>query len=371
VNKMNGALAKIKSADKTIWMTKPKQNKEFTQMIADYTILLLIDTVLNDVDKKIASEIIMSAAEKLGSSVFDEYVKERIKTPKEWADAVNESVFNQMGTGIIFTKIADDRIEASVFKCPTIYRATSAPDITCPFSYGFGRGLWRKTFPEGEVIMGNTIAKGKETCVFTFLVKSKENIREKMKQMFENASVELKAEKTAAPAVAPAKVSDLTILCITESIFKHVDKKTASEIIINTAEKLGNRVFEEYVKEKPEKWTTMEWAEKTAGGIWNQQGTGVVFSEISDKKIMSHVFKCPTPERAGEAPHIACPFSWGYARGVWKKAFQEGEVLMGGTMAHGAPTCEFTWFVKAEKEHAEMREKVKKYLTKEEEMRML
>jgi hypothetical protein len=247
----------------------------------------------------------------------------------------------------------------------------AAPNITCPFSYGFGRGLWRKSFPEGEVIMDNTIAKGKETCGFTFLVKSKENIREKMKQMFENGSVELKVEKASASGVAPVKLSDFTILCITDSIFKHLDKKPASEIVMGTAEKLGNMVFEEYIKERPEKWTTMEWVEKTSEFIWNHQGTGIVFSEISDEKITSHVFKCPTPERAAEAPHIACPLSWGYGRGIWKKAFPEGEVLMGGTMAHGAPTCEFTWFVKTQKEHAELREKMKKYLTKEEETRML
>ncbi|MBU4189442.1 MAG: hypothetical protein KJ886_00395, partial [Candidatus Thermoplasmatota archaeon] len=75
---MNGALAKIKSADKTVWMTKPKPNKEFSQMIADYTILLLIDTILKEVDKKTASEIIMNAAEELGGKIFDEYVKEKI-----------------------------------------------------------------------------------------------------------------------------------------------------------------------------------------------------------------------------------------------------------------------------------------------------
>ncbi|MCG2825387.1 MAG: hypothetical protein L6265_02200, partial [Thermoplasmatales archaeon] len=116
---MNGALAKIKSADKTVWMTKPKPNKEFSQMIADYTILLLIDTILKEVDKKTASEIIMNAAEELGGKIFDEYVKEKITTTKEWADAVNEYVFRQMGTGVTFTEISDEKIELSVIKCST------------------------------------------------------------------------------------------------------------------------------------------------------------------------------------------------------------------------------------------------------------
>ena len=361
----------MKSGDKTVWMTKPKKDPLLCQKITDYTILMLTETILEDVDKKTASEILMNAAEDLGGRIFDEYVKEKITTTKEWVDSVNENVFKQIGTGITFTEILDDKIESSVFKCPTVYRVMVAPDITCPFSYGFGRGLWRKIFPEGEVIIKDTIAAGKEKCGFTFLVNQKENIREKMKEMFESASVKLDIPVKQTSGTVPAKVSDFTILCITDSVFKHIDKKTASEIVMKSAEKLGSRVFEEYVKERPEKWTTMEWVEKTSKFIWNLQGTGIVFSEISDEKIVSHVFKCPTPERAGEAPHIACPTSWGYARGIWKKAFPDGELLMGGTMAHGAPTCEFKWFVKSSKEHAELREKMKKYLTKEEEIRML
>lgn len=368
---MDDALRKMKSGDKTVWMTKPKKDSLLCQKIADYTILTLIETILESVDKKTGSEILMNAAENLGSKVFDEYIKEKITTTKEWANSVNENVFKQMGIGITFTEILDDTIESSVFRCPTIYRAMAAPDITCPFSYGFGRGLWRKVFPEGEVIIKNTIAAGKEKCDFAFIVNQKENIREKMKEMFEKASVKLDIPVKQTSDAVPAKVSDFTILCITDSVFKHIDKKIASEIVMKSAEKIGNKIFNESIVERPEKWTTMEWAEKTSEFIWNHQGTGIVFSEISDEKITSHVFKCPTPERAGEAPHIACPTSWGYARGVWKGAFPEGEVLMGGTMAHGAPTCEFTWFVKTDKEHAELREKMKKYLTKEEEMRML
>ncbi len=162
-----------------------------------------------------------------------------------------------------------------------------------------------------------------------------------------------------------------TILPLMETVFDVLDKKASSEITLKAAEKLGMNIFDGYVKEKVTEWTTKTWTETIARFVFNPQGTGIVFSEISKDRIVAHVIKCPTPGRAGKAPHLTCPFSYGYARGLWKKAFLEGEVLMGGTMAHGAPTCGFTFYVKADKEHAEMREKIKRYLTKEEEMKLL
>ncbi|MBA3044493.1 hypothetical protein FP804_05095 [archaeon] len=162
-----------------------------------------------------------------------------------------------------------------------------------------------------------------------------------------------------------------TILPLMETVFDVLDKKASGEITLKAAEKLGMNIFDGYVKEKVTEWTTKTWTETIARFVFNPQGTGIVFSEISKDRIVAHVIKCPTPGRAGKAPHLTCPFSYGYARGLWKKAFLEGEVLMGGTMAHGAPTCGFTFYVKADKEHAEMREKIKRYLTKEEEMKLL
>ncbi|MDI6916946.1 MAG: hypothetical protein QMC80_04025 [Thermoplasmatales archaeon] len=162
-----------------------------------------------------------------------------------------------------------------------------------------------------------------------------------------------------------------TILPLMETVFGVVDKKTSSEITLKAAEKLGLNVFDEHIKEKTVEWTTKTWTETIARFVFNPQGTGIVFSEISKDRIVAHVIKCPTPGRASKAPHLTCPFSYGYARGLWKKAFPDGELLMAGTMAHGAPTCEFIFHVKAGKEHAEMREKIKKYLAKEEEMKLL
>ena len=161
------------------------------------------------------------------------------------------------------------------------------------------------------------------------------------------------------------------LLPLVETVFETLDKRASTEITLKSAEKLGMNIFDECIKEKPDRWTTKTWVETMSRYVFNPRGTGVVFSEISDEKIVSHVIKCPTPERAGKAPHLTCPFSYGYTRELWKKAFPDGELLMGGTMAHGAPTCEFTFCVKVDKEQAEMREKIKKYLTKEEEMKLL
>lgn len=365
-------LMQIKSADKIVWMSKPSPMREKTSEITDYTVITLIDTIRKTIDRKTASEIIMTAAEALGEKLYDEFVKEQILSPKGWAECINEKIFVPMGVEVKYKKITQEGIECEVYSCPTSYRALLTPEITCPFSYGYARALWRKTFPEGEVKMGTTLSAGGKSCEFMFLTKSKENFREQMKSVMETTEITIgKTEYKMDLTEFSIKISDYVILSLTDSLFKHVEKRQASEVVINAAEELGRIIFQRRIKEKPPKWTPMEWAKRTSAYIWNSQGIGIVFSEISDEKIVSHVFKCPTPERAGKAPHITCPFSWGYARGAWKVAFPEGEVIMGGTMAHGAPTCEFIWYVKAEKEHLEERKKIERYLTKEEEVRML
>jgi hypothetical protein len=365
-------LTEIKSQDKVVWMTKPSRSKEVVSEIADYTILSLVATIFKKVPKERASEILMGAAETLGSRVYDEFVTKKFITPKEWCENINELVFGPMGTKVKWIKITDNLVEAEIFECPTLYRALTVPGITCPFSYGFGRALWRKSFSEGELKMHGTIALGEKGCYFQFIKESTERTREELKRIMQQVAL---PKQIVAPTEQltdfTTRLTDYTIIALTDSIFNNIDKKEASEIIITAAEELGRLVFEKRVGKRMEKYTTMGWAKITSANIWNLQGTGVVFSEISDDKIICHVFKCPTPERAGKAPHIACPFSWGYARGVWKSAFPEGEVLLGGTMAHGAPTCQFLWYVKAGKELSEEREKVKRYLTKEEELKLL
>ncbi|MEW6069191.1 MAG: hypothetical protein AB1485_01100 [Candidatus Thermoplasmatota archaeon] len=365
-------LTEIKSADKVVWMTKPARSREVVSEIADYTILSLVTTIFKKLPKEKASEILMSAAELLGSRVYDDFVTKKSITLREWCENVNEFIFEPMGTEVKWLKIAEDLAEVEVLECPTSARALVVPEIICPFSYGFGRALLRKAFPKGEVKMLATLALGEKVCSFQFIKFSTKSTREEFKRMMEKAILPTAIELYPKPLTDfTVRIADYTIIALTDSIFSNLDKKEASELVISSAEELGRLVFDKRVGKRIEKYTPMEWAKITSTYIWNSQGTGIVFSEISNEKIVSHVFKCPTPERAGKAPHISCPFSWGYARGIWRSAFPDGEVLMGGTMAHGAPTCQFLWYVKTNKKLSEERERVKRYLTKEEEIRML
>jgi predicted hydrocarbon binding protein len=366
-------LTAIQSADKVVWMSKPIKDRKVISEITDYTILSLVDCLLKIADRGIAAEILMVAAELLGQKLYDDFVKKEFPSPKEWVENINRLIFEPMGTKIKWVDITDTQVKAEIFQCPTVYRAALAPEVVCAFSYGFGRILWRRAFPEGEMIMSReTLALGGPTCPSLFVIRAEKSIRQEMIDMIKTAKPSMGKD------IEPKEltdfsllVGDYTIIALTETIFKMLDKKDASEVIITAAENLGKIIFGRKIGKKLEKWTTMDWAKITSAYIWNPQSIGIVFSEISDEKIVCHVFKCPTPERAGKAPHIVCPFSWGYARGIWREAFSEGEVLMGGTMAHGAPTCQFLFFVKAKREHSEEREKIKRYLTKEEELRML
>ncbi len=167
------------------------------------------------------------------------------------------------------------------------------------------------------------------------------------------------------------KYMNYEFISFTTTLFEKLNKDKFSELILLIAENFGRLIYKDSVGEE-KIITPLEWVKVLSEKVFNPQGIGLVFSEISDEKVVIYIFKCPTPERAGKEPYIACPFSYGYARGLWKCAFPNGEVILNGTMAHGAPTCQFTLIVNASAElQKEEYKKAKKYLTREEEFPML
>jgi predicted ArsR family transcriptional regulator len=166
------ALTQIKSAGKTVWVSKPAPDEDFNLKLNDLLVLTVIREVLAELDKDFGAEIIMQSAERLGEQVYERYVaKESVTTPLEWAKALCTNVFNRMGIGIQFEECTDEKLVANIFQCPTVERAMRDANITCGFSYGFAKGLWQKAFPEGTVKMGRTKAKGAPTCEFVFYTK--------------------------------------------------------------------------------------------------------------------------------------------------------------------------------------------------------
>ena len=143
---------------------------------------------------------------------------------------------------------------------------------------------------------------------------------------------------------------------------KLVDSNGNIEIAMQTAEAFGRGLFAEYIKEKPEEWTMKDWLESTAKQIFNPMGTGATFTEITDDKARSLMFRCLLHEESNE-PHMASLFTYGFMRGMLLSAFPDGELLMGSTMAHGAPMTEFTFKANATNEDRLKREQIKNLFT--------
>ncbi|PKK85221.1 MAG: hypothetical protein CVT48_06440 [Thermoplasmata archaeon HGW-Thermoplasmata-1] len=141
-----------------------------------------------------------------------------------------------------------------------------------------------------------------------------------------------------------ARLNDLVVTTIIDAFVRK--RRANSKVVLEAAEQFGRRVFEECM-EKREKWTPYEWVVGCITKIFNRQGTGVTFTIPSNGEVMAIIHKCPTPERARISPEVACAFSWGYVRGLWRAAFPDGEVVMKGTMAMGYPTCGFVLKEKA------------------------
>ncbi len=140
-----------------------------------------------------------------------------------------------------------------------------------------------------------------------------------------------------------ARLNDLVVTTLIDTFVR--EKKANSKVVLESAERFGRNIFRECVGER-KIWTPYDWVTECITKVFNRQGTGVTFTLKEDVTAIIH--KCPTPERARISPEVACAFSWGYVRGLWKSAFPDGEAVIRSTMALGYPTCEFVFKVKAD-----------------------
>lgn len=129
------------------------------------------------------------------------------------------------------------------------------------------------------------------------------------------------------------------------------------EGIKKASKESGEMMFDNLIPEdkKPAKWTPITWAELTTEYIHNPAGAGIVFSDVDNKGITAHYFKCSRPELSSTNPYAACYFHYGIWRTIWRKAFPKGDLIIMRTMSFGAPTCDFKFVVNAKKsDRAEM-----------------
>ncbi len=139
---------------------------------------------------------------------------------------------------------------------------------------------------------------------------------------------------------------------------KLVDSGGNVETAMQTAEAFGRGLFEDLIKNESNQWTMENLIKPVAANIFNPMGTVATFTELTDDKARSLIFSCRLHEESDD-PNIASLFTYGYLRGILLSVFPNGELLMGSTIAEGAPMIEFTFKANASDDDKFERERIK------------
>ena len=188
---MSESLKKIESKDRTVWITQPNE----TEML-----LKRREIAFNVAKGKLADsngniETVMQTAEAFGRGLFEDYLKKDSNdwSMDSWVKPMVENVFNPMGTGATFTKITEDEAKSLIFRCP-LHENSGEPQMASLFTYGFLRGMLVSAFPDGELLMGSSIAHGAPMIEFIFKADATGDDRierERVKKLFTNVSENL------------------------------------------------------------------------------------------------------------------------------------------------------------------------------------
>lgn len=111
------------------------------------------------------------------------------------------------------------------------------------------------------------------------------------------------------------------------------------------AERAGERIFNELFG-GAKKWTTKSWAEVAENDFHKQLGSQVKF-EVGESSATMRMLKCPFEDVMRTDRYAACSFHYGTWRGLFRKAFPDGELLLPSVISKGAPECPFKFITKA------------------------
>jgi len=188
---MSESLKKIESKNRTVWMTQPNE----TEMLLKRREIAFNVAKGKLVDSNGNIETVMQTAEAFGRGLFEDYLKKDSNdwSMNSWVKPMVENVFNPMGTGATFTKITEDEAKSLIFRC-LLHENSGEPQMASLFTYGFLRGMLVSAFPDGELLMGSSIAHGAPMIEFIFKADATGDDRierERVKKLFTNVSENL------------------------------------------------------------------------------------------------------------------------------------------------------------------------------------
>jgi len=134
------------------------------------------------------------------------------------------------------------------------------------------------------------------------------------------------------------------------------------ETVMQTEEAVVRGLSGEYRKKKSDGWTIKKWIKPAVENIFNPMGIAATFTKITEDEAKSLIFRCQLHEESNE-PQVASVFTYGFLRGMLLSAFPNGELIMGSTMAQGAPMIEFTFKANASDKDRFERERIKNFFT--------
>ncbi len=115
------------------------------------------------------------ASERSGRKIFNEiFGRDKKWTLKSWVEVAKKDIHGILGTNVNFEE-GENHVSMEILKCP--YEDVMELDhyATCSFHYGTWRTLFRKAFPDGELLLGEAlnpevISKGAKKCNFKFIL---------------------------------------------------------------------------------------------------------------------------------------------------------------------------------------------------------
>lgn len=114
-------------------------------------------------------EVVIQTAEAFGRGLYAEFLQDKsnIRTMKDWIQSTITEVLQPMGQELITIHTNDIESLSHLTRCP-IQQHTQEPHLASLFTYGLLRGLLLSAFPEGELLMGSTLAEGATKTEFIF-----------------------------------------------------------------------------------------------------------------------------------------------------------------------------------------------------------
>jgi len=180
---MDESLKKIESGDRTVWITQPNEIENIIDK-RETAFNIAKEKLTNEPDK---IETAMQIAEAFGRGLFEEFINNKNSeewTMEKWVKPIVGNIFNPMGTTATFTKITEDEAKSLIFRCQ-LHENSKEPHIASLFTYGFLRGMLLSAFPDGEILMGSSMAQGAPMIEFTYKTNATEEDRLERKRIKE------------------------------------------------------------------------------------------------------------------------------------------------------------------------------------------